>query len=176
MLKMGNRDAKSPEKKASERNDAGKPQDSLSSNGVGPSGNSTVIGENIFIEGLIKAEEDIIIEGSVSGSIIAKSHKMVVGKKGNVEADVQAETVVVNGRMKGTIIAFTRVFISEGADFTGFIKTKSIAVEDGSMLKATIELDKDLKEQSDAPPPPHAVDAIILQAENTSDKTVLQPA
>jgi cytoskeletal protein CcmA (bactofilin family) len=167
MLKIGNRDLKVP----FQRDDGILPQASPSAENVHPA-KATVIGENISIEGVIKADEDIVIEGSLTGSIIVKSHKLIVGKSGRIEADIQAENVVLSGHMKGAIIAFNKVQINQSADFTGQIKAKSIAVEDGAILKASIELDKDIREKMHADSP-HLIDATVYPAEGYGDKSKL---
>lgn len=106
----------------------------------------TIIGEHIFIEGTIRAEEDIIIDGTLKGSIEAKSNKLTVGQKGKVEADVNVDSIVISGIMSGNIIAKNKVQVNKNADFSGQIKTKRIAVEDGAYLKASIELEKEAVE------------------------------
>ena len=162
MLGIGNSDGKAPVQKSQ-----GIPMGNI------PVVKATVIGENIVVEGLIKADEDIVVEGVLHGGIVAKSHKLTIGKHGSVEADVQAENVVVSGRMKGAIIAFNRVQIDQGADFTGQIKAKSITVEDGAMLKATIELDRDIREKMHGAPQ-HRIDAILFSAEGHGDTLPLR--
>jgi cytoskeletal protein CcmA (bactofilin family) len=102
----------------------------------------TVIGEHISIEGTVRADEDILIEGTLKGTIEVKSHRLAVGPKGKIEGDVEAENVTVGGKMVGNIMAHNRVHITQFADFTGQIKAKRIAVEDGAYLKATIELER----------------------------------
>jgi cytoskeletal protein CcmA (bactofilin family) len=166
MLKIGNRDGKSPEKQNSVLPFA----ENVPAFEKQPSEATTAfIGEKIAIEGVIQADENIIIEGSFKGSIIAISHQLTVGKKGRVEADIQAENIVISGRMKGALTAFNKVQINHSADFNGQIKAKSIAVEDGAFLKASIELDKEIREKTHAAPQ-HRVDAISFPAESHSEK------
>jgi cytoskeletal protein CcmA (bactofilin family) len=101
-----------------------------------------VIGENITIEGTVHAKEDIIMEGRIKGTIEAKSHRITIGPKGHIEADVDAEDVVIGGKMIGKVVAHNKVQITKDADFTGSIIAKRIAIEDGAYIKATIELEK----------------------------------
>jgi cytoskeletal protein CcmA (bactofilin family) len=109
------------------------------------------------------------IEGSFKGSIIALSHQFTVGKKGRVEADVQAENIVIGGRMKGSVTAFNKVQITQTADFTGQIKARTIAIEDGAFLKASIELDKEIREKTHALPQ-NRIEAISFPTEGRSEK------
>jgi cytoskeletal protein CcmA (bactofilin family) len=167
MLNIGNRQGKAPVKE-----NAGMPAGNTSADKK-PSEKSTLIGENTSIEGVIQADEDIIIEGSLKGSIVASSHQLTVGKNGRIEADIQAENIVISGRMKGSLIAFNKVQINQGADFNGQIRAKSIAVEDGSFLKASIELDKEISEKTHSTPQ-HRLDAVVFPAEAHNEKMPLR--
>jgi cytoskeletal protein CcmA (bactofilin family) len=110
----------------------------------------TLIGENITIEGTVHAKEDIIMEGRIKGTLEAKSHRITIGPKGHIEADVDAEDVVISGKMIGNIVAHNKVQITKEADFTGSIMAKRIAIEDGAYIKATIELEKQERQTSKA--------------------------
>ena len=103
----------------------------------------TIIGDQIYIEGTIRGDEDLLIEGSVKGNIEMKSHHLTVGSKGQVEAEVRAANVTISGKLEGNINATGRVEITKSADFNGEIKAKSISVEDGAYLKAVIELERE---------------------------------
>ncbi len=103
----------------------------------------TIIGDQIYIEGNIRGEEDLLIEGSVKGRIEMKAHHLTVGSKGQVEAEVNAANVTISGKLEGNINATGRVEITKSADFDGEIKAKSISVEDGAYLKAVIELERE---------------------------------
>ena len=102
----------------------------------------TIIGEQITIEGGLKGNDDLIIEGSVNGKIELQKNHLTIGHKGRVEAEIHAGNVTISGRLTGNINASGKVAITKGANFNGEIKAKSISVEDGAMLKAVIELDQ----------------------------------
>ncbi|PIP35216.1 MAG: hypothetical protein COS92_08495 [Desulfobacterales bacterium CG07_land_8_20_14_0_80_52_14] len=105
----------------------------------------TIIGEHITIEGDIRGQENLIIEGSMRGKIALEKHHVMVGPKGRFEGEIQADNVTISGHLIGNIFASGKVKITKEADFSGEIKAKSIAVEDGAFLKAIIELEKDTK-------------------------------
>jgi cytoskeletal protein CcmA (bactofilin family) len=108
-----------------------------------PSRPDTIIGENVFIEGNIRGEGNLMIEGTVKGKIELAKHHLTVGLNGQVEAEIQAGEVTVSGHLIGNIAALDRVTITRTADFSGEIKAKRISVEDGAMLKASIELERE---------------------------------
>ena len=103
----------------------------------------TVIGDQISIEGAIRGKEDLLIEGSVKGSIEVKAHHLTVGVKGQVEAEILAANVTVSGKLAGNINATGKVEITREADFNGEIKARSISVQDGAYLKAVIEMERE---------------------------------
>ena len=104
---------------------------------------NTVIGEKISIEGNIRGDEHIVIEGSMKGNVEMEKHNFTVGSKGRVEGEINAQKVKVSGQMIGNIKTQGKVEITKEADFMGDIRAKSISVEDGAYFKGSIELDKE---------------------------------
>jgi len=112
----------------------------------------TVIGEDISIKGSIHGRGNLLIQGSIKGTIDLDNHHLTVGPNGNVEAEVNAEHVTIGGHLAGNINAQGKVEITKTAVFTGEIKAKRISVEDGAYLKAVIELEREPKPQGPAKP------------------------
>ncbi len=103
----------------------------------------TTIGKQVSIEGGIQGSEDLVIEGTVRGSIELEKFHLTVGPKGKVEAEIRAGNVTVSGQLKGNIKVLDRVDITKDADFNGEIKAKRISVEDGAYVKAVIEVERE---------------------------------
>ena len=114
------------------------------------SGDNTIIGENVTVEGSIRGNGNLIVEGAVKGTIELHNHQLTVGKNGKVEAEIQAGSVSVSGKVLGNIKAGGRVRITREADFRGEIKASGISIEDGAYLKAVIELDREGVKKSPA--------------------------
>ena len=110
---------------------------------LGNTAEKTVIGENISIEGNIRGDEHLVIEGSMKGNIEMEKHNFTVGSKGRVEGEINAQSVRVSGQMIGNIKTKGKVEITKEADFMGDIRAKSISVEDGAYFKGSIELDRE---------------------------------
>ena len=113
-------------------------------------GEKTTIGENISIEGQIKGEEHLVIEGALKGKVELEKHNFTVGLNGRVDGEIRAQNVSISGRLKGTVKALGKVKVTKEADFLGDIKAKSIAVEDGAYFKGSIELDREPHRKSDS--------------------------
>lgn len=108
----------------------------------------TIIGEHISIEGRISGNEDLIIDGSVKGSIELEDYHLTVGIKGQIEGEVSANNVTISGHLVGNIKAVGKVEITKEADFNGEIKAKRISVEDGAYIKAVIELEREAEKKT----------------------------
>ena len=104
---------------------------------------NTVIGENISIEGNIRGDEHLVIEGEMKGNIEMEKHNFTVGSKGRIEGEIKAQNVKVSGQMIGNIKTQGKVEITKEGDFVGDIRAKRISVEDGAYFKGSIELDKE---------------------------------
>ena len=104
---------------------------------------NTVIGEKISIEGNIRGDEHIVVEGSMKGNVEMEKHNFTVGSKGRVEGEINAQKVKVSGQMIGNIKTQGKVEITKEADFMGDIRAKSISVEDGAYFKGSIELERE---------------------------------
>ena len=103
----------------------------------------TVIGEKIAIEGTIRGQEDLVIDGMMKGTIELEKNQVLVGPKGKVEAEIRVADINISGRLIGNIQASGKVSFTKQADFIGEIKAKRISVEDGAYLKAAIELERE---------------------------------
>jgi len=108
----------------------------------------TTIGERITIEGSIRGEANLVIEGTMKGTIEMGKHNFSIGPNGRVDGEIHAQNVNINGRFKGTIKALGKVAVTRKADFNGEIKAKSFSVEDGAYFKGVVELDREPHKKS----------------------------
>jgi len=107
-------------------------------------GEMTLIGKSVVIKGQISCSEDLYIDGQVEGVIDPKGHRLTIGPNGRVKANVNACTVVVQGKLEGDIIASDRVDLRQSAIVMGNIATQRISIAEGAYLKGSINIQKDL--------------------------------
>jgi cytoskeletal protein CcmA (bactofilin family) len=100
-----------------------------------------VIGPSITIDGDLRGDEDLIIEGEVSGTVQLKNNSLTIGSKGKVHADVYAHSVHVEGSMEGDIYGAEQVSIRKSAQIRGNITSPRVSLEDGARFKGSIEMD-----------------------------------
>ena len=103
--------------------------------------NAAVIGATIRIKGEISGEENLLIEGNVTGSVALNGHDLTIGQKGSVEADLNAKTVKVEGQVTGDIQGEEKVIITQTGRVRGNITAPRVTLEDGAKFKGAIDMD-----------------------------------
>ena len=93
----------------------------------------TLIGANSVLEGTIHTDGNLYVEGCVRGSIEAKG-EVVVGHEGKIEADIEADSVVVGGQIVGNIHARHLLEITASGRVTGDIEAIKITVREGGVV------------------------------------------
>jgi len=107
--------------------------------------NVSVIGPTLVFKGELSADEDLIIEGQIEGSIAHHKKHLTVGRQGRVKADIHASSVIILGQLIGDIHSEGMVSLAKGADVTGDIYCSRIVMEDGARFKGKIDMGKAAK-------------------------------
>ena len=102
-----------------------------------------VIGRSIRINGDLQGDEDVRIEGDVTGTIRLTNNTLTIGSEGKIHADVYAKSVTVDGAMEGDLYGSERVSIRKSAQVRGNITAPRVSLEDGARFKGSIEMDPD---------------------------------
>ena len=103
----------------------------------------TTFGQNISIEGSIRGEENVVMDGSMKGDIELEKHDFIVDSKGRFEGDIRAQNVNISGLVMGNVKTIGKVELTKEADFIGDIRAKNFLMEEGAYFKGSIELDRD---------------------------------
>ena len=102
---------------------------------------AAVIGPSIHIDGDVRGEEDLLIEGEVGGTVQLKNNSLTIGPNGKVRADVYAHSIYVDGYVEGDLFGAERVHIRKSAQVKGNVTSPRVSVEDGAKFKGAIEMD-----------------------------------
>jgi len=100
----------------------------------------TVIGSSIVVDGEVRGEEDLVVQGTVKGKIALKEH-LTVEKSGVIEADMETATVTISGRVTGNIQATDKVEIRSDGRMIGDIKSPRILIADGAAFKGSVDME-----------------------------------
>jgi cytoskeletal protein CcmA (bactofilin family) len=109
-------------------------------------GEMAVIGRSIRIDGDLQGEEDLRIEGRVTGTIKLVNNSLTIGKEGEIHADVYARAITVDGVMEGDLYGSEQVAIRRNARVKGNVTAPRVSLEDGAHFKGAIEMDTEAVE------------------------------
>ncbi|HHF43412.1 MAG: hypothetical protein DRI99_02450 [Candidatus Aminicenantes bacterium] len=103
----------------------------------------SLMARETFIEGKIKANNDLIIHGQYKGSLRLPGNTLIIEKTARVEASVEVRAIILRGYFKGNILAHEKVLIESGAFLEGEIETPCLAIEEKAQFKGRIKMKKE---------------------------------
>ena len=99
----------------------------------------SVLGPTLRFKGELSAEEDLLIQGRVEGSI-KHSSSLTVGEEGQVKADIDAEYIAVEGKVKGDLSGSQSVVVRDTANIEGNIFSPVVTLLEGSTFNGSIDM------------------------------------
>ncbi len=104
--------------------------------------NITVIAEGVKVEGKIFSPGSIRIDGKVKGDISA-ANDIVIGKEGDIEANVNTKNAIIAGSFKGDMKASGEVEITPTGKFSGNLTQKDalLTIARGGLFKGESVID-----------------------------------
>ena len=99
--------------------------------------NSLVQGTTV--EGTVKSESDIRVDGTIKGNLHCKS-KVIIGPTGKVEGEVRCENAVVEGQFEGTLLVEAALHVKETAKVTGEIAAGKLIVQPGATINGSFDM------------------------------------
>ncbi len=108
-----------------------------------------ILGEGTSIEGNIKTDSDLRIDGFVKGSINSQA-KIVVGKSGKIEGDISCINADISGYIKGEVKVQEMLFMKNTAVIEGDITANKLVVEAGAQFNGNCSMGaKEVRQSND---------------------------
>ena len=117
------------------------------------------IGRTVVIKGEVSGNESLYIDGRVEGSVTFRDHRVTVGRNGVVQANISAREVVIMGKVTGNVECSDRVDIRSEGTLNGDVVSARISVEDGAMLRGSVQLNPTEQKQDKSHDAPKAMGA-----------------
>ncbi|MFH1737924.1 MAG: polymer-forming cytoskeletal protein [bacterium] len=90
----------------------------------------TTLGPDTEFEGTLKFRHTLKIEGKFKGSITTDGH-VIVGRTGEVNAEMRAGSLVIEGKMNGNVTADSLIDLRSSAEVHGNITASKLKMEEG---------------------------------------------
>lgn len=118
-------------------------------NNINPNETETIIGPSVRVEGDFVTEGNIVVEGTVCGTL-KTSRDLKVGEKSKIFANVTAENALISGEIQGNIKIKERLELTSTAKIFGDIKTNVLIIAAGSVLNGKCQMG-DVKTKTQKP-------------------------
>ncbi len=92
------------------------------------------------IHGDIKFKENFRIDGVFKGKILS-GNGLIVGESGDVEAEIEVNSISVNGRVKGSIKAKEKIEVFSRGRVSGTIITPKLIIEEGAFFQGSCQME-----------------------------------
>ncbi len=99
----------------------------------------SLIGRGITVEGELIDGDDLVIEGTVKGSI-RSTGEVLVTPHGRVEATIAAKRIVIQGSVKGDVQADETVNVQTDGVLIGNCRARAIQIHEGARFEGRSDI------------------------------------
>lgn len=114
---------------------------------------NTIIGKGSVLEGTLKVESAIRIDGKVKGDVTT-NESLYIGTQGEVEGEIKAKNAIIGGKVTGKILATGKIVLESRAIFHGEMKATRLIIDDGAIFDGQCTMKEG--EKGKATPPAHS--------------------
>lgn len=100
----------------------------------------SVIGESLYFKGDLSAGEDLIVEGTIEGTVNQGKCCLTLKPNGHLLANVNATKIFIEGNVRGDLNATVSVSVLASADIKGNIVAPRVSIEDGATFNGNIDM------------------------------------
>ena len=107
---------------------------------------AALLGADAQLEGSFTLDGSLRVDGSFSGTLICGG-TVTIGKHGSVVGDIEADEVILGGRVPGTVVARRRVVLEGSSVLEGDLATSSLLVSEGAVFNGTSRMGEEAVER-----------------------------
>ncbi len=92
-----------------------------------------------IVEGTVKSESDIRIDGIIKGSLNCNA-KVIIGPSGFIEGEVRCANAVIEGKFEGSLHVTELLNVRENAVVSGDVRTNKLIVQSGAVFNVDCKM------------------------------------
>lgn len=100
----------------------------------------TILGREVVYNGVLQGQNNYVVHGQVEGDCDIDG-VLLIGPDCLWVGNIQADTVIVKGRVEGEIRAHFKLEVRQSARIKGDLSSPVIAIADGAKLQGTMSPD-----------------------------------
>jgi cytoskeletal protein CcmA (bactofilin family) len=98
-----------------------------------------VIGAGTVVEGKIRSQGSVRVDGKLVGEVVA-SESLAVGTAGEIEGNITAKNVTIGGKVKGTINVAEKIVFEGKSVVRADIRATRLVVDEGSIFDGKVSM------------------------------------
>tara|TARA_B100000029_G_C17213734_1_gene829074 strand:+ start:155 stop:472 length:318 start_codon:yes stop_codon:yes gene_type:complete len=99
----------------------------------------SILLSDVSIEGDLIEKDKIIVDAKINGDI--KAEEINTHEKSNIKGNINSKNAILGGQMKGNVNS-DQIKIKKTAFIEGVLNQKTLAIEEGAVLKIKTETQK----------------------------------
>lgn len=102
---------------------------------------TAILDRGTKFEGKLSFEGVVQISGEFSGEIFSQD-TLIISDGASVFAEVEADTIIVSGKVEGNLFARSRILMHPPATFKGTVTTPSLRIDEGVVFEGASYMPK----------------------------------
>lgn len=98
-----------------------------------------IISAHTSIEGKIKAQGNLRIDGKVIGDIVV-AENVAIGSTGEVDGNISAKNITISGKIHGNVTISEKIVLEAKSFVHGDIKASKLIVDEGAVFNGKISM------------------------------------
>ena len=105
-----------------------------------PSQLDTLLGKNTQLKGDITFNGVLLLDGAINGSLLGSQPDdiLTISETGMVDGKIEVANIIINGKVKGDIIASGKIEVASKANIEGNVYYHNIEMEAGSKINGQL--------------------------------------
>ena len=97
------------------------------------------LGGGTIVEGTIKTDNSVRVDGKLKGKLICKN-TLTVGLNGEIDGEVQAKNAIIGGKIKGKVSIVEKLVLESKSVLIGELKASKLIIDEGAVFDGTADM------------------------------------
>ena len=94
-----------------------------------------IIGEGMSVSGILRFGEGMVrVDGELEGKAIGRG-TLVIGEKGNLRGEMEVGTLILSGRLEGSVLATALAHITSSGKLFGKVQAPRLVIDQGGIFE-----------------------------------------
>jgi cytoskeletal protein CcmA (bactofilin family) len=102
---------------------------------------TAILDRGTKFEGKLSFEGVVQISGDFSGEIFSQD-TLIITSGANISAEIEADTIIISGKVEGNLFARSRILMHPPAVFKGTVTSPSLRIDEGVVFEGASYMPK----------------------------------